>query len=230
MRRVTRHLVPFLMFCYFINFLDRVNVGFAALQMNGDLKLNSAAFGFGAGLFFVGYFIFEVPSNLMLYKFGARRWIARIIFTWGLCATGMAFIQGENSFYHRALSARRGGSRLPARDILFSDAVVSGGLSRTGSRDVFRSHSNQRNDRVADLGDAVIAGRIGGSARLAVALSHRRDACPAARARGRILSSGSRFRRKKMAGQRISASGLSLACRPNSNSVSKSANIRYCRR
>jgi MFS transporter, ACS family, tartrate transporter len=99
MRRVTRHLVPFLMFCYFINFLDRVNVGFAALQMNGDLKLNSAAFGFGAGLFFVGYFFFEIPSNLMLYKFGARRWIARIIFTWGLCATGMAFIQGENSFY-----------------------------------------------------------------------------------------------------------------------------------
>jgi MFS family permease len=99
MKRVTRRLVPFLMFCYFINYLDRVNVGFAALQMNGDLKLTSAAFGFGAGLFFVGYFIFEVPSNLMLYKFGARRWIARIMFTWGLCATGMAFIQGENSFY-----------------------------------------------------------------------------------------------------------------------------------
>ena len=99
MRRVSRRLVPFLMFCYFINYLDRVNVGFAALQMNSDLKLTSAAFGFGAGLFFIGYFIFEVPSNLMLYKFGARRWIARIMFTWGLCATGMAFIQGENSFY-----------------------------------------------------------------------------------------------------------------------------------
>ncbi len=99
MRRVTRRIVPFLMFCYFINYLDRVNVGFAALQMNSDLKLTSAAFGFGAGLFFVGYFIFEVPSNLMLYKFGARRWIARIMFTWGLCATGMAFIKGENSFY-----------------------------------------------------------------------------------------------------------------------------------
>jgi MFS family permease len=99
MRRVTNRLVPFLMFCYFINFLDRVNVGFGALQMNGDLKLNAAAFGFGAGLFFVGYFIFEVPSNLLLYKFGARRWIARIMFTWGLCATGMVFIQGANSFY-----------------------------------------------------------------------------------------------------------------------------------
>jgi MFS family permease len=99
MRRVTNRLVPFLMFCYFVNYLDRVNVGFAALQMNGDLKLNAEAFGFGAGLFFVGYFLFEVPSNLMLYKFGARRWLARILFTWGLCATGMAFIQGEHSFY-----------------------------------------------------------------------------------------------------------------------------------
>jgi MFS family permease len=87
------------MFCYFVNYLDRVNVGFAALQMNGDLKLNPEMFGFGAGLFFLGYFIFEVPSNLMLYKFGARRWIARIVFTWGLCATGMAFINGEHMFY-----------------------------------------------------------------------------------------------------------------------------------
>lgn len=99
MRKVMGRLVPFLMFCYFINYLDRVNVGFAALQMNGDLKLTQAMFGFGAGLFFVGYFIFEVPSNLMLYKFGARRWITRIVFTWGLCAAGMAFVKGEHSFY-----------------------------------------------------------------------------------------------------------------------------------
>jgi len=99
MRRVMGRLVPFLMFCYFVNYLDRVNVGFASLQMNGDLKLNAEMYGFGAGLFFVGYFIFEVPSNLMLYRFGARRWIARIMLTWGLCATGMAFITGEHSFY-----------------------------------------------------------------------------------------------------------------------------------
>ncbi|MGA2287828.1 MFS transporter [Bradyrhizobium sp.] len=99
MRRVMNRLVPFLMFCYFINFLDRTNIAAAALQMNGDLKLNPEMFGFGAGLFFLGYFIFEVPSNLLLYKFGARRWIARIMLTWGLCATGMAFIQGEHSFY-----------------------------------------------------------------------------------------------------------------------------------
>jgi ACS family tartrate transporter-like MFS transporter len=99
MRKVTMRIVPFLMLCYFVNFLDRGNVGFAALQMNADLNFSAGAFGFGAGLFFVGYFVFEVPSNLILAKVGARRWIARIMFTWGLCATAMAFIAGEKSFY-----------------------------------------------------------------------------------------------------------------------------------
>jgi ACS family tartrate transporter-like MFS transporter len=81
--RVTKRLVPFLILCYFIAYLDRVNVGFAALQMNKDLGFSSSAFGFGAGIFFIAYFFFEVPSNLLLEKFGARRWIARIMFTWG---------------------------------------------------------------------------------------------------------------------------------------------------
>jgi MFS family permease len=91
--------MPFLMLCYFVAYLDRVNVGFASLQMNKALGLSSAAYGFGAGLFFVGYFLCEVPSNLLLFKFGARRWIARIMLTWGLCAGAMAFIGGEHSFY-----------------------------------------------------------------------------------------------------------------------------------
>jgi MFS transporter, ACS family, tartrate transporter len=90
--RVTKRLVPFLILCYFIAYLDRVNVGFAALQMNKDLELSSSAFGFGAGIFFIAYFFFEVPSNLLLEKFGARRWIARIMFTWGILAGAMAFI------------------------------------------------------------------------------------------------------------------------------------------
>ncbi|MEJ1977962.1 MAG: MFS transporter [Acetobacteraceae bacterium] len=92
--RVTLRLVPFLILCYFVAYLDRVNVGFAALQMNKDLGLSSAAFGFGAGIFFIAYFFFEVPSNLLLEKFGARRWIARIMFTWGILAGAMAFIPG----------------------------------------------------------------------------------------------------------------------------------------
>ena len=90
--RVTARVVPFLIVCYFIAYLDRVNVGFAALQINKDLGFSSSAFGFGAGIFFIAYFFFEVPSNLLLEKFGARKWIARIMFTWGILAGAMAFI------------------------------------------------------------------------------------------------------------------------------------------
>ncbi|MFT4067513.1 MFS transporter [Paraburkholderia sp.] len=91
-QRVTARLVPFLILCYFIAYLDRVNVGFAALQMNKALDLSASAFGFGAGVFFIAYFFFEVPSNLLLDRFGARRWIARIMFSWGILAGAMAFI------------------------------------------------------------------------------------------------------------------------------------------
>ena len=90
--KVTRRLVPFLMACYFVAYLDRVNVGFAALTMNADLGLSQTAFGFGAGIFFIAYFIFEVPSNLMLERFGARKWIARIMLSWGILSGAMAFI------------------------------------------------------------------------------------------------------------------------------------------
>ncbi len=96
---VSRRLVPFLIGCYFVAYLDRVNVGFAALTMNQDLHLSAAAFGFGAGIFFIAYFFLEVPSNLMLERFGARRWIARIMFTWGLISGATAFVRGETSFY-----------------------------------------------------------------------------------------------------------------------------------
>src|ERR1700716_2604071 len=106
--KVTRRLVPFLIVCYFIAYLHRGNVGFAALQMNQDLGLSQTAFGFGAGIFFVAYFIFEVPSNLMLERFGARKWIARIMLSWGILSGSMAFIPAiaratglgnENTFY-----------------------------------------------------------------------------------------------------------------------------------
>jgi sugar phosphate permease len=99
LRRVAGRIVPFLLACYFIAFLDRVNVSFAALQMNRDLGLTPDIYGLGAGLFFVTYCLFEVPSNLALYRFGATRWIARIMLVWGLCAAGMAFVVGPNSFY-----------------------------------------------------------------------------------------------------------------------------------
>jgi len=106
--KVTKRLVPFLIICYFVAYLDRVNVGFAALTMNQDLGLSQTAFGFGAGIFFIAYFIFEVPSNLLLERFGARKWIARIMLSWGILSGLMAFIPdigrvtglgNENSFY-----------------------------------------------------------------------------------------------------------------------------------
>src|SRR5215475_15413253 len=99
MRQVTLRIVPFLMLCYFVSFVDRVNLGFAALQMVKDLCLSSTVFGLGGGIFFVSYFFFEVPSNLLLEKFGARRWIARIMITWGVLAGAMAFVQGPQSLY-----------------------------------------------------------------------------------------------------------------------------------
>jgi MFS transporter, ACS family, tartrate transporter len=99
MRRITWRLMPFLMLCYFFALLDRVNVGFASLQMSKDLGLSAAVFGLGSSLFFVAYFLFEVPSNLALEKFGARRWIARIMITWGMVSACMAFVVGPYSFY-----------------------------------------------------------------------------------------------------------------------------------
>jgi MFS family permease len=103
-RKIAWRIVPFLMLCYFVSFVDRVNVGFAALQMNHDLRLSPAVFGFGGGLFFLSYFFCEVPSNLLLQKIGARLWIARIMITWGLLAAGMAFVVGPHSFYAMRLS------------------------------------------------------------------------------------------------------------------------------
>jgi D-galactonate transporter len=97
--KVSRRLVPFLMLCYFVAYLDRVNVGFAALTMNKALGISATAYGFGAGIFFFSYFIFEVPSNLALERFGARVWIARIMLSWGILSGAMALVTGEYSFY-----------------------------------------------------------------------------------------------------------------------------------
>ena len=97
--RVTRRLIPFLFLLYIVAFLDRVNVGFAALQMKADLGLGDAVYGFGAGIFFLGYFVFEIPSNLILVRVGPRFWIARIMITWGLISSAMMFVRGETAFY-----------------------------------------------------------------------------------------------------------------------------------
>src|SRR6202158_6562933 len=90
--KVMWRLIPFLIVCYFVAYLDRVNVGFAKLHMNQALGLSEAAFGLGAGLFFIGYFLFEVPSNIFLERVGARVWIARIMISWGIVSGAFAFI------------------------------------------------------------------------------------------------------------------------------------------
>ena len=98
MRKIFFRLVPLLITLYIISYIDRVNVGFAALTMNKDLGLSPSVYGWGAGIFFIGYCLFEVPSNLLMVRVGARKWIARILFTWGLAASAMMFVQGPNSF------------------------------------------------------------------------------------------------------------------------------------
>ncbi|GAB6846628.1 MFS transporter [Paraburkholderia kururiensis] len=98
-RKLTWRILPFVMLLYFVSFLDRVNVGFAAISMNKAVGLTPAMFGLGGGIFFLGYFLFEVPSNLILNKVGARVWIARVMVTWGLVSGASAFVSGPHSFY-----------------------------------------------------------------------------------------------------------------------------------
>ena len=97
--KVKRHVLPLFVVMFIVNYIDRVNIGFVRTHMETDLGIGAAAYGLGAGLFFVGYALFEVPSNMLLQRFGARAWLTRIMFTWGLVAMGMAFVQGETSFY-----------------------------------------------------------------------------------------------------------------------------------
>jgi MFS family permease len=99
MRKVTWRIIPFLIVCYLLALIDRGNIGMAALQMNDDLGISKKVFGFAGSLFFIAYFFFEVPSNLALQKYGARKWIARIMITWGMVSAGTAFVQGQNSLF-----------------------------------------------------------------------------------------------------------------------------------
>ena len=98
-RKVSLRLLPFLTLCYMLAFLDRINIGFAKLQMQSDLGLSDAVYGLGAGIFFIGYVLFEIPSNLLLPRIGARRTIARIMVLWGLVSASMMFVHDARSFY-----------------------------------------------------------------------------------------------------------------------------------
>ncbi len=98
-RKITWRILPILLLCYLFAFLDRTNIGFAKLQMMHDLGLSDAAYGFGAGIFFIGYVLFEIPSNLHLVKIGARKTISRIMLLWGLTSSAMIFVDSETMFY-----------------------------------------------------------------------------------------------------------------------------------
>nr|WP_218169421.1 MFS transporter [Pseudomonas gingeri] len=97
--KAKRHVLPLFVIMFIVNYIDRVNIGFVRTHLEHDLGIGAAAYGFGAGLFFIGYALFEVPSNMFLQKVGARLWLTRIMFTWGLVATAMAFVQNETHFY-----------------------------------------------------------------------------------------------------------------------------------
>ncbi len=97
--KIKWRILPLFVAMFIINYIDRVNIGFVRSHLSTDLGIGAAAFGLGAGLFFVGYAIFEVPSNMLLQRYGARAWLTRIMFTWGLVAACMAFVQSETSFY-----------------------------------------------------------------------------------------------------------------------------------
>jgi len=98
-RKITWRLIPFLFGCYILAYVDRVNVGFAKLRMQTDLGMSDTVFGAGAGLFFVGYFLLEVPANMTLRRLGARRWLGPIMIAWGLVSAATIFVQGARSFY-----------------------------------------------------------------------------------------------------------------------------------
>ena len=158
MDKVTWRLVPFLIACYFIAYLDRVNVGFANASMSKDLGLSAAAFGGAAGIFFIAYFFFEVPSNLALNRFGARLWIARIMFTWGIISGAQAFVVGETSL-----------TRLQQFDLLSNRAATTIRAARAAWHYIFgfgggsggRGVADGRRER--DTGRA--QGQAGGGAR-----------------------------------------------------------------
>jgi MFS family permease len=154
MRKVTWRIIPFLIVCYLLALIDRGNIGMAALQMNDDLGISKKVFGFAGSLFFFAYFLFEVPSNLALQKYGARKWIARIMITWGMVSAGTAFVQGQNSlFFMRFLLGAAEAGFFPGVGAVL-DLLVPGRLSRPHHRDLHGGGADGRFHRLAAVGPA----------------------------------------------------------------------------
>lgn len=99
LKQLNSKIIPFIVICYFVANLDKTNISIAALQMNADLGLTTSMYGLGVGMFYISYILFEIPNNVIMTKVGARRWIARIMITWGIVSTGMAFVHTANQLY-----------------------------------------------------------------------------------------------------------------------------------
>ena len=183
-RAISWRLIPFLVLAYFFSYLDCVHLGFAALTMNAELKFTPLIFSWGAGIFFIGYFLFEAPSNLALEKFGANRWIARIMVTWGIISGLMALVSGEWSFY--VLRFLLGGSRVLSRHRPLSYLLVSGRIPCTLPCRVRRARFHR--DRRAGLRPPARARQRDGLERVAIAVHRRGRAIGAARPRHLALS------------------------------------------
>ena len=190
LRKVSRRLIPFLFLLYVAAYLDRINVGFAQLQMKSALGFSDAVYGLGAGIFFIGYFLFEVPSNLILARVGARVWIARIMITWGLISSAMAFVHTPASFY--ALRFLLG----VAEAGFFPGVIYYLGLwfpaeeRATCGLEVHDGNGNRRRHRRAVVRGAVQTRRRCGPCGLAMDIRCRRCAVGAARRDRAVLSHG----------------------------------------
>ena len=157
--KLTRRLLPFLFVLYIVAYLDRINVGFAALQMKGQLGFSDEVYGLGAGIFFAGYFFFQVPSNLALARFGARRWIAVIMVVWGIISASMIFVAQPARLLRAALSAGRCRSRILSRHDPLLAAVVSVRGAGTRGRVVHDGCAPGWGDRRPDLRPAAGSAR-----------------------------------------------------------------------
>ena len=155
LQKVSRRLIPFLFLLYVAAYLDRINVGFAQLQMKSALGFSDAVYGLGAGIFFIGYFLFEVPSNLILARVGARVWIARIMITWGVISSAMAFVRHAGELLRAAVPARCRGGRVLSRRHLLPRPVVSGRRARDGRFALHDGNGDRRCDRRTDVGRAI---------------------------------------------------------------------------
>ena len=188
-RKVSLRIIPFLFICYVISFLDRINIGFAQLQMKQDLGFSDAMYGLGAAVFYIGYVLCEVPSNLLLERFGARKTFTRIMVLWGVASVGMMLVSAPDSFLCDALHARciRGG--IFPRHRAVSDLLVSfGAAGRSDFRLLRRRRRGRRLGR-PDLGlDHARHGRCIRHTRLAMDVCHRRRAGNSAGAGGIFLS------------------------------------------